>query len=77
LAFRYFYADVLHHWPASAWRNWNADSVTCPDNPKGVEGATLRCQLTDAGQKYGISVTATSVDAGAVNFDFHVDDHPE
>ncbi|WP_055403976.1 MULTISPECIES: deoxyribodipyrimidine photo-lyase [unclassified Mycobacterium] len=23
LAFRDFYADVLHHWPASAWRNWN------------------------------------------------------
>ena len=30
------------------------DSVTCPDNLKGVEGATLRCQLTDGGQKYGI-----------------------
>ncbi len=25
LAFRDFYADVLHHWPASAWRNWNSD----------------------------------------------------
>jgi len=25
LAFRDFYADVLHHWPASAWRNWNND----------------------------------------------------
>jgi deoxyribodipyrimidine photo-lyase len=23
LAFRDFYADVLHHWPASAWHNWN------------------------------------------------------
>ncbi len=23
LAFRDFYAAVLHHWPASAWRNWN------------------------------------------------------
>ncbi len=23
LAFRDFYADVLYHWPASAWRNWN------------------------------------------------------
>jgi hypothetical protein len=32
------------------------DSVTCPDNLKGVKGATLRCQLTDSGQKYGISV---------------------
>lgn len=25
LAFRDFYAAVLHHWPHSAWRNWNAD----------------------------------------------------
>jgi deoxyribodipyrimidine photo-lyase len=24
LAFRDFYADVLYHWPASAWRNWNS-----------------------------------------------------
>ncbi|MEE4025643.1 deoxyribodipyrimidine photo-lyase [Gordonia sp. PKS22-38] len=23
LAFRDFYADVLYHWPDSAWRNWN------------------------------------------------------
>jgi len=25
LAFRDFYAAVLYHWPASAWRNWNSD----------------------------------------------------
>ncbi|MGA7051294.1 MAG: deoxyribodipyrimidine photo-lyase, partial [Mycobacterium sp.] len=25
LAFRDFYADVLHHRPASAWRNWNSN----------------------------------------------------
>lgn len=24
LAFRDFYADVLHHWPTSIWRNWNS-----------------------------------------------------
>ena len=53
------------------------ESVTCPDNLKGVQGATLRCELTDSGQKYGISVTVTNVDAGDVNFDFKVDDHPE
>jgi hypothetical protein len=53
------------------------DSVTCPDNLKGAEGATLRCELTDSGQKYGISVTVTNIDAGDVNFDFKVDDHPE
>jgi len=53
------------------------DSVTCPDNLKGVEGATLRCQLADGTKKYGINVTVTTVDAGDVNFDFKVDDHPE
>ncbi|OBI23092.1 hypothetical protein A5712_11365 [Mycobacterium sp. E2327] len=53
------------------------DSVTCPDNLKGVEGATLRCELTDGGQKYGIAVTVTGVDAGDVSFDYKVDDHPE
>jgi hypothetical protein len=53
------------------------DSVTCPDNLKGVRGATLRCRLIDSGEKYGISVTVTNVDAGDVNFDFKVDDHPE
>ncbi len=52
------------------------DSVTCPDNLKGTVGATLRCQLNDQGQKYGISVNVTNVDAGDVNFDFKVDDQP-
>jgi hypothetical protein len=52
------------------------DSVTCPDNLKGTEGATLRCQLTDANQKYGVNVTVTDVDAGTVNFNIQVDDQP-
>ncbi len=51
------------------------DSVTCPDNLKGVVGATLRCELADSGEKYGIAVTVTSVDAGDVSFDYKVDDH--
>ena len=25
LAFRDFYADVLHQWPSSSWQNWNSD----------------------------------------------------
>lgn len=53
------------------------DSVTCPDNLKGVAGATLRCQLTDHGQKYGVLVTVTNVAAGDVNFHFKVDDRPQ
>ena len=52
------------------------DSVTCPDNLKGAVGATLRCQLTDNNQKYGVNVNVTSVDAGDVNFDIKVDDQP-
>lgn len=53
------------------------DAVTCPDNLKGVEGATLRCQLTDGKSKYGVNVTVTNVSGGDVNFDFKVDDQPE
>lgn len=53
------------------------DSVTCPDNLKGTVGATLRCELTDAGQTYGVNVNVTSVDAGDVKFDFKVDDQPK
>ncbi|WP_374022291.1 DUF4333 domain-containing protein [Mycobacterium sp. HNNTM2301] len=53
------------------------DAVTCPDNLKGVQGATLRCQLVDGTDKYGVAVTVTSIAAGDVNFDFKVDDHAE
>jgi hypothetical protein len=53
------------------------DSVTCPDNLKGTQGATLRCQLKDEGQTYGVTVTVTDVDAGDVHFDFKVDDQPK
>jgi phenylpyruvate tautomerase PptA (4-oxalocrotonate tautomerase family) len=53
------------------------DSVTCPDNLKGIEGAKLRCELSDDGTKYGVNVTVTNVDAGDVSFDFKVDDQPE
>jgi predicted thioesterase len=52
------------------------DSVTCPDNLKGVEGATLRCQLADGTQHFGVNVTVTDVDAGTVNFNIQVDDQP-
>lgn len=53
------------------------DSVTCPDNLKGTQGATLRCELTDQGQTYGVSVTVTGVQAGDVLFDIKVDDQPK
>src|ERR1700709_499288 len=50
------------------------DTVTCPDNLKGNPGSTLRCDLKDGGQTYGVTVTVTDVDAGDVHFDFKVDD---
>ena len=54
------------------------ESVTCPDNLKGTKGATLRCELTDAGQTYGVTVTVTDVqDGGDVLFDIKVDDQPK
>ena len=53
------------------------DSVTCPDNLKGTQGATLRCELKDEGQTYGVTVTVSDVDAGDVHFDFKVDDQPK
>jgi Domain of unknown function (DUF4333) len=53
------------------------DSVTCPDNLKGETGATLRCDLKDGNQTYGVTVTVTNVDAGDVNFNFKVDDQPK
>jgi mRNA-degrading endonuclease toxin of MazEF toxin-antitoxin module len=52
------------------------DEISCPDNLKGVTGATLRCQLVDGAKKYGVNVTVTNVEAGDVKFDFKVDDEP-
>jgi hypothetical protein len=40
---------------------------------KGEQGATLRCDLKDGNQTYGVTVTVTSVVAGDVNFDIKVD----
>lgn len=39
LAFRDFYADVLHHWPRSAWWNWNAnfDAITVDEDVQARE----------------------------------------
>ena len=53
------------------------DSVSCPDNLKGTVGATMRCDLTDSGQTYGVTVTVASVGGGDVNFNFKVDDQPK
>jgi hypothetical protein len=52
------------------------ESVTCPDNLKGVQGATLRCKLVTGGNTYGVTVSVTGVDAGTVDYHFVVDDQP-
>jgi hypothetical protein len=52
------------------------ESVTCPDNLKGVAGATLRCKLVTDGKTYGVNVSVTGVDAGTVDYHFVVDDQP-
>lgn len=48
LAFRDFYADVLRHWPASAWRNWNGDFDGIQTD-SGAE-ATRRFEAWKSGQ---------------------------
>ncbi|HEY9327225.1 MAG TPA: DUF4333 domain-containing protein [Streptomyces sp.] len=50
------------------------DDVTCEDDLKAEVGATIRCELTAEGKKYGMTVTAKSVDGDKVNMDFKVDE---
>lgn len=50
------------------------DDVTCEDDLKAEVGATIRCELTADGKKYGMTVTAKSVDGDKVNMDFKVDE---
>lgn len=52
------------------------DSFSCPENLPARVGATIRCQLADGGQQYGVTVTAKSVVGGQVNMDFKVDQTP-
>jgi hypothetical protein len=53
-------------------------SVSCPKDLAATVGATRRCNLTDAGQTYGVTVTVTNVDnvAGVSTFDILVDNEP-
>jgi hypothetical protein len=51
------------------------DSVTCPDGLKATDGATLRCQLTDAGQTYGVTVSVSG-QGGDANLNYKVDEQP-
>ncbi|RII20762.1 hypothetical protein DSC45_02860 [Streptomyces sp. YIM 130001] len=50
--------------------------VTCPKDLKAEKGETVRCELTSGSQKFGVTVTAASVDGDKVKMDFKVDDTP-
>jgi Domain of unknown function (DUF4333) len=52
------------------------DSVTCPEDLKGVEGATLRCQLTRAGTTVPVDLRVLSIYGGIVRFDIQIGDQP-
>lgn len=52
------------------------DDVSCQDDLKAKVGATVRCELTSGGTKYGMTVTAKSVDDDKVQMAFKVDDAP-
>ncbi|AKS31713.1 hypothetical protein AFA91_07305 [Mycolicibacterium goodii] len=53
-----------------------ADSVECEGDLPAEVGATQRCVLTDGSAKYGVTVTANSVDGDNVKFGVEVDDEP-
>lgn len=53
-----------------------ADSVVCEDDLPAKVGATQRCVLTAGGTKYGVTVTANSVEGGEVKFGAKVDEEP-
>jgi hypothetical protein len=52
------------------------DSVTCPEDLPGEIGTSIRCELSDSGQMYGVTVTVTKVQGTNVGFDIKVDDEP-
>jgi hypothetical protein len=51
-------------------------SVTCPSDLEGEVGATVRCELNDGTDTYGVNATVTEVNGDKVNFDFKVDNEP-
>jgi Domain of unknown function (DUF4333) len=52
--------------------------ITCLDDLEAEIGAEGRCTLTVGGdpEKYGVTVTVTSVEGDTANFDVQVDEQP-
>ncbi len=52
------------------------DGVACPAEIDAEVGNQMRCELTDGGDTYGVTVTITSVADGQAKFDIVVDESP-
>ncbi|HJQ46420.1 MAG TPA: DUF4333 domain-containing protein [Amycolatopsis sp.] len=52
------------------------DTVTCPGSLKPEPGASIRCELTAVGLRYGVTATVTSAENGKANYDVKVDNQP-
>lgn len=52
------------------------DDITCPEDLPAKVGASVRCELTDAGETIGVTVTTVSVDDGKARLDVQVDEAP-
>lgn len=53
------------------------ESVTCPEELKGLVGTKLRCQLINGNRTFGVNVVVTDVPGPRVNFNFEIDDQPQ
>ncbi|MGK8523216.1 DUF4333 domain-containing protein [Nocardia asteroides] len=49
------------------------DTINCPGDLTGKEGATMRCTLTAGGDTLGVTLTVTSVEDDTVKYDIAVD----
>ncbi|PRX99886.1 uncharacterized protein DUF4333 [Allonocardiopsis opalescens] len=55
---------------------YEPEEVTCPEDLPAEVGASIRCELTHEGTTLGVTVTASAVEGGQVDFDIQVDDQP-
>lgn len=53
-----------------------ADSVVCDGDLPAKVGATQHCVLTDGADRYRVTVTASDVNGGKVNFGIETDPNP-
>lgn len=52
------------------------DEVSCPEDLEARVDAEARCELSDSGSTYGVTVRVTSIDDGRAEFDIQVDPEP-